>query len=127
MEAKAYIKNIRISPKKLRFLLQEIKKAKPADVLHSLEYSPKKGAKIFYNAIKSALTNAKNNLKVDEESLVFKTLTVEEGRKLKRYRPGARGTAKPYGKRYSHIKVILKVQEPKKEIKQNVKSSEDKK
>lgn len=121
MESKAYIKNIRISPKKLRFLLSEIKKRKPRDVLDYLFYTSNKSAKIFYKAIKSAVDNAKNNLKLNENDLVFKTLTVEEGRKLRRYRAGGRGIAKPLVRRYSHIKIVLKSTQDKKTIQSSVK------
>ncbi len=124
MQASAYIKNVHISPKKLRFLLRDIKKRKPAEVLHALQYSPQKGARIFYKAIKSAIYNAKNNLKAQEDGLIFKTLTIEQGRKLKRFKPGGRGTASTYFKRYAHIRVILEVKEVQKETKEQVNKAE---
>lgn len=107
MEARAYIKNLKISPKKLRFLLPAIKKLTPTKSLEYLFYTPKKGAKFFYKVIKSAIDNAKQTMKVNEDLLKFKLLTVEEGRKLKRYQPGGKGVAKPIRKQYAHIKVIL--------------------
>jgi len=107
MEAQAYIKNVKMSPKKLRFLLPAIKKLTPVKSLEYLFYTPKKGAKLFYKAINSAINNAKQTIKVSEDLLKFKLLTVEEGRKLKRQQPGGKGVAKPIRKRYSHIKVIL--------------------
>ncbi len=106
-ESKTYIKNLPISPKKLRFFLDSIKKYSPAQVLDHLFYSKQKAGRIFYQAIKSAISNAKSTLKVPENLLKFKLLTVEEGLKLKRYQPGGRGMAKPYMKRKSHIKIIL--------------------
>jgi len=72
MESITYSKNLKISPKKLRFLLPAIKKLKPAEILDYLMYTPKRSAEIFYNVIKSALSNAKNVLKVDEKILRFK-------------------------------------------------------
>lgn len=116
MESTAYIKNLRISPKKLRFLLEDIKKRKPSEVLDYLFYTPTKSAKVFYKAIKSALDNAKNNLKLNEKDLVFKTLTVEEGHKLRRFRAGGRGMVKPLIRRYSHIKIVLKSIQDKKAV-----------
>lgn len=106
MEVKAYIKNLKISPKKLRFLLPQIKEMSPREALDYLAYLPKKGAKIFYKAIKSALSNAKN-LNISEDRLKFKTFLVEEGIKLKRYRPGGKGMVKTIKRRYSHVKIIL--------------------
>lgn len=107
MEARAYIKNVAISPKKIRFLLAEVKRMAPVQALHHLRYTNKAPAKFLYKAIQSALTNAKNTLSTGEDMLQFKVLTVEEGRKLKRFRPGGRGMAKPYVHKYSHIKVVL--------------------
>ncbi len=106
-ESRTYIKNLPISPKKLRFFLKEIKKHTPSEVLDYLYYVRQKPGKIFYQVIKSAINNAKATLKVPENLLKFKLLTVEEGIKLKRYRPGGRGTVKPILKRRSHIKIIL--------------------
>lgn len=127
MESTAYIKNIRISPKKLRFLLGDIKKRKPSEVLDYLFYTPTKSAKVFYKAIKSAIDNAKNNLKLNENDLVFKTLIVEEGHKLRRLRAGGRGMAKPLIRRYSHIKIVLKSIQNKKTVAQpSQKSAETK-
>lgn len=107
MEATAYIKNVAISPKKVRFLLAEVKRMPPVQALHHLRYTNKESAKYLYKAIQSAVTNAKNTLSTAEDMLQFKVLTVEEGRKLKRYRAGGRGMAKPYVHKYSHIKVVL--------------------
>ncbi len=117
MEATVYLKNVHISPKKLRFILPEIKKMTPHESLDHLYYSPKKGASIFYKAIKSAIDNAKYTLKAREDLLQFKLLTVEQGNALKRYRPGGRGTAKPYKKRYSHIKIVLVSTQPVQSVK----------
>jgi len=111
MEIKAYIKRVRISPKKLRFLLDDVKKMKPVEALDALLYSPKRGAKILRKAIKSAIDNAVNNYKIKESLLKFKTLLVENGGWLKRFRPGGRGTVKPFKRRMAHIKIILTAEE----------------
>jgi len=107
MELQTYIKDLKISPKKLRFLLPTIKKLLPVQAMEYLNYSPKRTARVFYQAIKSAVTNAESTLKIDAKLLKFKVLTVEEGQRLKRFRPGARGTAKPYKRRMAHIKIVL--------------------
>ncbi|PIP15198.1 50S ribosomal protein L22 [Candidatus Roizmanbacteria bacterium CG22_combo_CG10-13_8_21_14_all_35_9] len=111
MESKTYLKNLKISPKKLRFLLPAVKKMKPAKSLDYLFYTNNKPAKVLYQVIKSAISNAKTLLKVSDDMLNFKLLTVEEGQKLKRSRPGGRGTAKPIIKRMSHIKIVLEASE----------------
>jgi ribosomal protein L22 len=72
MESTTYIKNVNVAPRKLRFLLPSIKKHQPAQALDYLFYSPKKGAKVYYKAIKSAINNAKAALKVNDDMLKFK-------------------------------------------------------
>ena len=113
MESITYSKNVKITPKKLRFLLTEIKKLKPVEALNHLMYTPRRSAEILYKVIKSALASGKNVLKVDEKMLIFKYFSVEEGQKLKRFRPGGRGTARPILRRFSHIKIILEAEEVK--------------
>src|SRR3989344_780055 len=112
MEAVSFFRNLKISPKKLRFFLPEIKKKSPAEALDYLLYLPNKAAKVFYKVIKSALSNAKNQLKVDVKSIEFKHLSVEQGQRLKRFKAGSRGTAMPILRRFAHVKVILESQEP---------------
>lgn len=129
MESQTYIKNAKISPKKLRFLLPAIKKLKPVLALDYLFYTRKKAAKIFYKSIASAISNAKSILKVDPELLEFKLLTIEEGQKLKRFKPGGRGGVKPIKRRFSHIKIILAaksqpIEKNKKELTTKVTKSE---
>jgi len=119
MEKTFYFKNLPISPKKLRFLLPELKKISPVSSLEYLEYLPKKGAKILKKAVKNAIDAAKSSLKINENELKFKTLAVDEGRKLKRYRPGGRGTVKPIVRRFAHLKIVLVAKED--EIKQKEK------
>ncbi len=121
MESKTYLKNIAISPKKLRFYLKAVKKLTPVEAMEKLFYGSQKATKILYQALKSAIANAKQTLKIDENLLKFKVLTIEEGQKLKRYRPGSRGMVKPIIKRRSHIKIVL-VADKKNEVK-NLKSS----
>lgn len=122
MESRTYLKNIKISPKKLRFYLPALKGKAPEQLLDYLLYAGGKPARILYKAIKSAISNAKSSLKVEPTMLRFKLLTVEEGQKLKRFKPGGRGTAKPIVRRFSHIKIILEA-EKNEEIKSKTQSS----
>ena len=109
METKAYFINLPVSPKKIRFYLPAVKKLKPINSLDYLYYERTDAAGILYKAIKSAISSARQLLKVDDNLLDFKLLTVEQGQKLKRYRPGSRGNANPIKRRMSHIKIILEV------------------
>ena len=107
MESLTYLRNIKLAPKKMRMVLDTIKKLEPNAALDYLMYTPTKEAKIYYKAIHSAISNAKLTLKVNADVLQFKLFTVEEGRALRRYKSGARGSVRPIKRRYSHIKIIL--------------------
>lgn len=117
MEIRGYFKDLKVPPKKLRFFLEEIKKLSPNEALDYLYYSKKKPAQFFYKAIASVIASAKNTFKIDANLLKFKLLTVEEGRTLKRAKPGGRGAAKPIKRHFAHIKIILEAETPKKENK----------
>ena len=114
MDTKAYFINLPVSPKKARFYLPAIKKMKPSESLEYLMYERTDASVILYKAIKSAISSAKQMLKVEDNLLEFKLLSVEQGQKLKRFRPGSRGNAKPINRRMSHIKIILEAKEVKK-------------
>lgn len=119
MESKAYFINLPVSPKKARFYLPAIKKKKPIDSLDYLFYERTDAADILYKAIKSAISSARQLLKVEDSLLNFKVLTIEQGQKLKRYRPGSRGNANPINRRMSHVKIILEAsKEPVKSVKE---------
>ncbi|MBP6045047.1 MAG: uL22 family ribosomal protein [Microgenomates group bacterium] len=104
---KVYIKNVKISPKKLRFLVSNVKKQSPVQAVHTLMYTQKKGATFLRKAISSALSNAKNTMNIDSGLLQFKSVAIEEGLRLKRFRAGSKGMAKPFRHEYSHIKLVL--------------------
>ncbi len=124
MESRTYIKNVKSTPKKLRILAPAIASMSPQMALEYLQYTPKKGARIFHKAIKASVTAATAALKTDATKLVFKHLIVEEGARLKRHRAGSRGAARQYSKKMSHIKIILTAREP--EVKKEVRAHESK-
>ncbi len=133
MEAKASVIDVHSTPKKLRFLVAEIKKLTPVKAMEKLMYSPQKSANILYKVIKSAVDNAKATLQIDEHLLKFKLLKIDQGHTLKRYNPGSRGSAKPYRKQFAHISVVvgadvkpLKKQTETKEVKKSEKKADTK-
>ena len=78
--------------------------------------------------LQSAIVNAKNNFQLDEKNLYISKLTVDEGPKLKRWRPRAMGRAYAIQKKTSHITVVLKEKEVKKSKieNQSIKKTESK-
>jgi large subunit ribosomal protein L22 len=107
MEAVAYIKYLRVSEKKLKSLSRLLIKLPVSEAIDRLLIGGTKSAKILADAIKSASSNAKNNLKLDNANLKIKTIEVLKGPIFKRWQPVSRGMAHQIKKRTTHIKVIL--------------------
>jgi len=107
MEAKAIAKYIRISPRKVRLVMRELKGKKAEDALNLLTFAPQKGAPILRKLIKSAVSNASNKANIDVDNLFIKKIYANEGPTLKRFRPRAMGRATRIRSRTSHLTVIL--------------------
>ena len=107
MEYQAVAKNIKISPRKVRLVVDSVKKQNLNKTLSVLSLMSKRAAQPVKKAIDSAIANAVNNFKVNREALVIRDIIVDEGARLKRYHFAARGRVRPYKRRTSHIRVIL--------------------
>jgi large subunit ribosomal protein L22 len=107
MEVKATAKYMRISPQKVRKLVDAVK-GKPAESgLNTLKFMPQKAAGMVEKILKSAVANASQNTELDVDALVIKNIIVNEGPSLKRFRARARGRGSRILKRTSHITVIV--------------------
>ena len=104
MEIYTIQKNISHSPRKLRLVADMVRKMRPEQALDILQFTNKAAALDLSKAIKTALSNANG-----QSGLVFKSIEINEGPKMRRYRMGTagRGRGRPYKKRLSHIKVVL--------------------
>jgi large subunit ribosomal protein L22 len=120
MDIKAQQKFLITSPRKLREIVGLVKDMPPVEAFEKLPYVKKRAAEPLKKVIGTAIANAKQ-LGANETDLVFKEIQINQGPRLKRWRAGARGRAKPYKKRMSHIRVVLTTREPK-----NQKSAEQK-
>ncbi len=108
---KAKLRFVRISPRKIR-PVAELVRGKPVDrSLAILKFCKRKGARILEKVIRSAVANAVENNKKDEESLYVGEVRIDEGPRWKRYRPVAYGRAHLIRKRTSHIFVRLEEKE----------------
>ncbi|HLD26405.1 MAG TPA: uL22 family ribosomal protein [Patescibacteria group bacterium] len=110
METSTYIKHTKTSPKKLRLVAKSIKKMPVRHALDTLSLSRTRASKILYKSILSALDTFLSSSKEEMSMVQFKLLTIEEGSRLKRFRSGSKGNAKPYRRKMSHIKIILTTQ-----------------
>lgn len=107
METKAISKHVRISPRKVHFICDEIRGRNVDEALSILKFTPKKGARLLEKVLNSAIANATNNFDLDRESLYVKDAQATDGPRLKRYRPKAHGSAYPILKRTSHLSVVV--------------------
>ena len=111
MEARAYLRNARISPRKVQIVLDLIRN-KPVDVaLATLNYTPKAACEPLIKLVNSAIANAENNFEMDPENLYVAEIYANQGPTMKRWRAGAQGRASMILKRSSHVAVTLKEKE----------------
>lgn len=107
METRAVTKFIRVSPRKIRLVMDQVRGRKVEEALNILSFAPQKGARILKKLINSAVANAEQNSNVDVDSLYVKRLYADEGPIMKRWRPRAQGRATRINKRTSHLTVIV--------------------
>ena len=110
MESKAKLRYLRISPRKVRLVADQIRGRKLEEALTILEYSLKGAAKPIEKTLKSAVSNMLNSeeaKKINTDSIWIKTITVDEGPTAKRWKPRAMGRATRILKRTSHLQVVL--------------------
>ena len=106
---KAYWKNIRISPKKLRVVAEVVKNRNATWALNFLKFAPKKWADILYKVLHSAVSNAVNNDSQDVANLYIDQLVITKGIVYKRWQPISRWRMHPILKRTSNIRLELQV------------------
>jgi large subunit ribosomal protein L22 len=107
MEAKAVARFVRVSPRKVRLIMDEIRGKRVEEALRLLSYSPQKGSAILKKLVDSAVANATASSEVDVDTLVVKRIFADEGPAWKRFRPRAQGRATRIRKKTSHLTVIL--------------------
>ncbi len=107
MQIQSYTKYARMSPRKVREITNAIQGHKAAEAVEILRYIPRKSARLVSKTLESAIANAENNNNLSSDTLTIESAIVEQGPKLKRFRPASRGSAHPYCKSTSHIRIVL--------------------
>ncbi|MBL7045067.1 MAG: 50S ribosomal protein L22 [Parcubacteria group bacterium] len=103
---KAYLKNYRQAPRKVRLIADLVRGKKVDRALTLLSATDKKATLPFRKLVESAVANAKSS-GAKKEDLIVKEIQVNEGIVFKRYKPRARGRASAIRKKTSHISVVL--------------------
>jgi large subunit ribosomal protein L22 len=106
---KASTTQLRISPRKVRLVVDTVRGKSVNQAMNILTFTRKKAARPVQKLLKSAVANAVENHGVnDVDDLVIDRITVDAGPTLKRFTPRARGRATPIRKRTSQIRVLLR-------------------
>src|SRR4051794_29623035 len=108
MQVSAKLSFIRLAPRKVGLLADEVRGKGINDALNYLRFSPRKRtAEVLYRLLKSAAANADQKGTMDLDKLFVKTILVGQGTTLKRFRPRAKGSAFRINKKTSHVSVTL--------------------
>ncbi|MES0490749.1 MAG: 50S ribosomal protein L22 [Leptospirales bacterium] len=108
MEAKASANHIRISPRKMRLVVNEVRGYDFLEAIDVLKNLPQKSAEVVLKAVMSAGANAKVlSTDLEESALYVKKIYVDEGATWKRFKPRARGRADRVFRRTSRLTVVL--------------------
>lgn len=107
MQVTAKAKTVRISPRKVRLVLDQVRGLSVADAQQTLKYMNKGAAEPVLKLINSAKANAENNFNLNSDNLYIAEIKADEGFTIKRFRPRAFGRAGMIRKRTSHITVVL--------------------
>ena len=107
-EAMAFLKNVRISPRKLNLVAGMIRGKDAADALAALTFSRRRIANDVKKVLQSAIANAENNHQLDVDRLVVAEATVGRAFAMKRFRARARGRSATITKPFSNLTVVVR-------------------
>jgi large subunit ribosomal protein L22 len=107
-EAKAVVRNLRVSPRKLNLVAQMIRDKKVDTALADLEFARKRIAQDVKKCLMSAVANAENNHSLDVNDLVVKEAHVGKNLVMRRFHARGRGRMSPVEKPFAQLTVIVK-------------------
>ena len=108
LTAKCVAKTVRVTPRKARLVIDQIRGKKVSDAYAILTFTQRGASEPIMKVLKSAAANAVNNNKMDETKLYISEIYANQGPTMKRIMPKAKGSADRIRKRTSHITVVLK-------------------
>lgn len=107
METRAITRFIRLSPRKVRLVVDQIRGKRVEEALNILKFTPQRSAALVSKTLRAAVANAEGSQSVDVDRLYVKRVAVDGGGMWKRFMPRAMGRATRIRKRLSHITVVL--------------------
>ena len=116
MQAKAIARYVRMSPRKVRLVVDLIRGRSVNEAYATLQFSKKAAADPVGKTLRSAVANAQYKAQdegdvLDVDDLIVREVYVDEGPMLKRWRAAAMGRAAPRRRRMSHITVVVDTKE----------------
>lgn len=107
MEVQAVSKYVRMTPSKARDMASRLKGLRVADALRLTTVGERKAATQIGKTLKSAIANAENNADLSADDLRVKQAVIDEGPRMKRFWPRARGMVSGIEKKMCHVKIVL--------------------
>ena len=107
IEVSAKLRHARVSARKLRLVADVIRGLSAEQAVRQLQLLPQRSAGIVLKTLKSAMANAQHNNNLSAEQLTIKSIQVNKGVGLKRFRPAAMGSAHGYVKQAAHLDIVL--------------------
>ena len=107
MQAKAIARTVGVTPRKARLVVDLVRGKTVVEALEILSVLNKSAVTPVTKVIKSAVANATNNFNMDESSLYIKEAYVDDAIRMRRYLPGAKGSASGLVKRTCHITIVV--------------------
>ena len=110
MEARAILRNVPTSPRKMRLVADMIRGQKVSKALALLKFQPSASSPILHKVLLSAVANwqqLNEDAKLEDADLIVKTVFIDGGRMLKRLRPAPQGRAHRIRKRSNHITIVI--------------------
>jgi large subunit ribosomal protein L22 len=107
MEAKAIVRNVRMTPRKMKLICDLIRGKDAATAMAIIKNTPKAASEVMEKLLGSAMANAENNFNLDVSNLFVKEVHVAPGPIMKRIMPRAQGRAFRILKRTCHVTLVL--------------------
>jgi len=106
MEVRASAQRVRISPRKVRLVVDMVRGKKVTEAIDLMKFVPNRAAEDVERLLKSVAANAENNYDLDPEQLWVKEIYADDAPQLRRFKPRARGRVGKILRRSCHITVI---------------------
>jgi len=111
MEVRASVKNVRVSPRKARLVVDAVRGKRVTEAITIARFLPQKTAEDVEKLLKSVAANAENNYDLDPEDLWIKAIYADDASSYRRFKAKARGRVGRIKRRNTHITVVAEERE----------------